>query len=150
MWQGWRQYDYDTTPLAFEGVSKCGQLTDSPNKGVHHFNGDTPGKRQNVAPRTNKESTLHSIFVYSCTFQTMIVLLTQRSKLWQTMETEKCFWLLERHLLKILRSSWTSGSERSLVLLKGRVNFRHNTKVLESKFTHCVTRLVTHMAWKSI
>jgi hypothetical protein len=105
--------------------------TDSPNKGVHQFNADTPGKRQNVAPRINKDSTLYSVFMDSCTFQSMAVLLTQRSKLWQTIETEKCFWLLQRHLLKILRSFWTSGYERSLVLLKGRVNFRHNTNVLE-------------------
>jgi hypothetical protein len=65
--------------------------TDSPNKGVQQFNVDTPGKRQNVAPRINKYSTLCSVFIDSCTFQTMTVLLTQRSKLRQTMETEKCF-----------------------------------------------------------
>jgi hypothetical protein len=39
--------------------------------------------------------------------------LTHRSKLWQTIETEKCFWLLQRHLLKILRSFWMSGYGRS-------------------------------------
>jgi hypothetical protein len=148
MWLGWRQDD--TTPLAFKEVSKWGQPTDNPNKGVHEFIGDTPGKRQNVAPHINKDSTLYSIFMYSCTFQTVTVLLTQRSKLWQTIETEKCFLLLEQHVLKILRSFWTSGCKQSSVLHKGRVNFRHNTNILESKFTICVTRLVTHMAWNSI
>jgi hypothetical protein len=57
--------DDDITPVspASEDTSKWGQPTDWRNRSVHQFTGDTPGKRQNVAPHINKNSTPFSVFM---------------------------------------------------------------------------------------
>jgi hypothetical protein len=57
--------DNDITPSsrASKDTSKWGQPTDLTNRTVHQFTGDTPGKRQNVAPHINKDSTSFSVFM---------------------------------------------------------------------------------------
>jgi hypothetical protein len=66
-------------PLASEGVTKWGEPTGGPSKGVRKFIGDTPGKRQNVAPNTNKDSTPYSVsMLYVASVTTLLVEETNR------------------------------------------------------------------------
>jgi hypothetical protein len=65
------------SPLASEGVSKWRQPTDRPNTRVHQFTGDTPGKRQNVAPHINEDSTPYSVFMLY--FASVITLLVEET-----------------------------------------------------------------------
>jgi hypothetical protein len=64
-------------PLASEGVPKRRQLTDRPSKCVHQFSGVTPGKRQNMAPHMNKDSTPYSVFMLY--FESVIALLVEET-----------------------------------------------------------------------
>jgi hypothetical protein len=64
-------------PLVSEVVSKWRQPTDRPNKCVHQFTGDTPGKRQNVVPHFNKDLTPYSIFMLY--FASVITLLLKET-----------------------------------------------------------------------
>jgi hypothetical protein len=44
------------TPPVPWGISKWGQVIGQTNSNIHPFTGDMTGKRQNVAPRLNKDS----------------------------------------------------------------------------------------------
>jgi hypothetical protein len=71
----------DMTPpsLASKYMSKWGQPTDWTNRSVHQVTGDTPGKRQNVAPHKNKDSTPFSVFtLYFAHVITLLVEETNR------------------------------------------------------------------------
>jgi hypothetical protein len=123
MWLGWWQMI--PPPPAFEGVSKWGQLTVQTRVSISSL--VTHLAKDRMCHPISTRTLLHTEFLCIPTlFKLWQCCWLNRSKLWQTMEAEKCFWLLEQHLLKILRSFWTSGYEWSLVLFKGRVNFIQN------------------------
>jgi hypothetical protein len=65
------------SPLASEGMSTWRQPTDRPNTCVHQFTGDTPGRRQNMAPHINKDSIPYSIFMLY--FASVIILMVEET-----------------------------------------------------------------------
>jgi hypothetical protein len=53
-------------PHTASGTMVWIQQTGATNTRIYQFTGDKPGKRQNVAPHSNKDSTPDSVFMVYC------------------------------------------------------------------------------------